>query len=295
MGVERVEQHAARRGHGVILAIGSAGERARRAHEGPRDHPTHLIRPTQKRARGFADFIQLPERDDFFVRGHLEDAVGGSVDDGRAGAHVLRAQLFDDFRAGGGLIAQRAAGDAALELVHDFARESMRVERERLVQVDARHFPMAGGGVLAGRGQGAAAERSGRLGGGRQSGQRFDVAEAQAAQVGQAQRALARDVAERVAAGIAVRGGVGHLADADAVKHDPDYPLKHRILTVTRGSGTARFDAETRRRGDAEETHRCLDLRVSASPRRDFGVRIRGGSSCLWWACLSPTIGEWME
>ena len=52
--------------------------------------------------------------------------------------------------------------------------------------------------------------------------QRLDVAEAERAQVRQAQRPLPRDVAERVAAGVAVLGGIGHLADADAIEHDPD-------------------------------------------------------------------------
>jgi hypothetical protein len=129
------------------------------------------------------------------VRGHLEDAIGRGVDDRRPRAHVLRAQFLDDFGSRGGLVAQRAARDAALEFVHDLARETVRIKRERLLQMDARHLPMARGGVLAGRRQRAAPERSGGLGGGRQSFERLDVAESQPAQVRQAQRAAARDVA----------------------------------------------------------------------------------------------------
>ena len=40
--------------------------------------------------------------------------------------------------------------------------------------------------------------------------------------VGTASGTALRDVAERVAALIAVRGGIRQLADADAVQHDDD-------------------------------------------------------------------------
>ena len=97
---------------------------------------------------------------------------------------------------------------------------------------------------LPGERQRAAAERSGRLGGGRQSFERLDVAESQAAQIRQAQRAAARDVAERVAAGIAVCRGVRHLADAHAVEHDPDHAAEHKL-------NVASFETRARQRGCA--------------------------------------------
>src|ERR1017187_9503749 len=108
---------------------------------------------------------------------------------------MLRAQFLDDLSSRGGLVAECAARDAALELVHDLAREPVRIERKRLLKLDASHLPMARGGVLAGRGQSAAPERSGRLRGRRQSFERLDVAESQSAQVGQVQRPAVRDVA----------------------------------------------------------------------------------------------------
>ena len=39
---------------------------------------TRIMNPThaQNVARSFADFVEFPERDDFFVCGDLEDAVG---------------------------------------------------------------------------------------------------------------------------------------------------------------------------------------------------------------------------
>ena len=150
-----------RRRHGVIVAVGGARETAGRADERPRDHAAHFVRSAQDLARRLADLVEFPQRDDFFVRGDLEDAVGRGVDDRRAGAHVLLAQFLDDLGAGGGLVAERAAADAALEFVHDLGREAVRIERKRLVQMDADHFPVAGGRVLAGRRQRAAAVGAG--------------------------------------------------------------------------------------------------------------------------------------
>jgi hypothetical protein len=57
---------------------------------------------------------------------------------------------------------------------------------------------------------------------------RFDVREAQAHQIGEMQRAQAGDVSERVAAYVAVVGGVGEFADADAIEDDPDYVCEIR-------------------------------------------------------------------
>ena len=163
-------------------------KRAGRADEGPRDHPAHFVRAAQNLARGLADLVQLPQRDHFFVRGHLENAVGRGVDDGRAGAHVLGAQFLDDLGAGSGLVAERAAADAALEFVHDLGRKAVR---DRAGTASSRwmpdHLPMAGGRVLAGRGQGAAPVSARRRDcAAAMSGQRLDVAQPEPRQIGQA-------------------------------------------------------------------------------------------------------------
>ena len=158
---ELIEQHALGRRHGVIVAVGGARETAGRAGERARDHAAHFVRSAQNLARRLAHLVEFPERDHFLVRGDLEDAVGRGVDDGRAGAHVLDAEFLDDLGAGGGLVAQRTAADAAFEFAHHVRREAVRIERERLGEMNADHFPMAGGGVLAGRRQGALAVGAG--------------------------------------------------------------------------------------------------------------------------------------
>ena len=84
------------------------GERAR-------DHAADAIRPVEQRARDFAHAIKLGDGNHVLVRGDLKDAVAGRVDDRKAGADVFFAKFLDDFGAGGGLVAERAAADAALE------------------------------------------------------------------------------------------------------------------------------------------------------------------------------------
>ena len=131
------------------------------------------------------------------------------------------------------LLPSDAAADAPLEFVHDFRRKAVREKRERLVEMNAHHFPMAGGGVLSRRSQGAAAERRQGRGVGRKSGEGLDVAEAEAARLGSRRPTAARDIAQRVAAGVAVGGGVGHLADSYAIEDDPDDAPEH-FSTVAR-------------------------------------------------------------
>jgi hypothetical protein len=185
--VQHVEQHAARRRHGVVLAACRARKRSGGTLEWPRNHPPHLIRPPQDLARRIADLIQLPQRNHFFMRRHLKYAVRRCVNNRRSGAHVLRAQFLDDFGSRRGPVAQRAAPDAPLEFVHYRARESIRKERKGLVQMDAGHLPVPRSSVLAGRRQGAAPERSSGFRGRRQPLQRLDIAQAETAQIGQPQ------------------------------------------------------------------------------------------------------------
>ena len=82
------------------------------------------------------------------MRGDLKNAVAGRVDDRKAGAHVLFAKFLDDFRAGRGLVAERAAADLPFEFRDQPLRKSVRVHRKGLVEPDSRHFPVAGGGVF---------------------------------------------------------------------------------------------------------------------------------------------------
>src|ERR1700738_2691534 len=94
------------------------------------------------------------------MRSNLKYAVTRRIHDGLAGAHVLRAQLFDDFRSRGGLVADRFASDEALEFCDHVRWESVFVDGESLVQPDARHFPMPGSCIFPGGTSGALAVRA---------------------------------------------------------------------------------------------------------------------------------------
>ena len=100
---------------------------------------------------------------------------------------------------------------------------------KRLGEVNARHLPMTGGRILAGGREGAAAVGGAGAFGRRDTGKRPDVAQPQPGQVGQLQAPQTRDVAERVAARVAVLGGIGHLADSYTIEYDPDDPSKHKF------------------------------------------------------------------
>ena len=181
-------------------------------------------------ARDFTNPVLLPQRNYFLMRRILEDAVGRSINNGRTRSHVLGAEFGDDLGARGRLVAERAASDAAFELVHDFAREAVRIQGEGLIEDDSRHFPMAGGRVLAGRRQRAAAESARGSIGGRNAGDRPDVANPQAREIRQMKPANARDIAERVrSGGIEVGDGIRHGADSHAIQDDPNDSLKRQI------------------------------------------------------------------
>ena len=139
---------------------------------------------------------------------------------------MLFAKLGHNLGTGGSFVADGAAPHPALEFVHDFGRKSVREKRKRLGEMDADHFPVTGGGVLARRSERALPIRSYGFGGGCEPRERFDVGESPTAQVRQFQRTPARDVAERVAAHIAVGRGIRHFADADAIEDNPDDSLK---------------------------------------------------------------------
>ncbi len=212
--------------HGEITTIGRAGECAGRAHKWPRDHPAHLVLAAQDGAGRFANFVQFIKRNDLFVGRDLEDAVGRRVDDGLAGRHLFSAQFIEDDGPRGRDITQPAAACFRLILGHDLVGEAVGIDREGAVHVDAHQLPMAGRGVLAGGDLGHLAVGGSGVRLGLDSVQNGDVGQSQGLQIGQMQPADGlRNVAQRVAADIAVGRGIRRFADADAVQNDNDDSL----------------------------------------------------------------------
>jgi hypothetical protein len=166
-----------------------------------------------------ADAIELRDRDHLFVRGDLEDAVGGRVDDRVTGPHVLGAELVDDRRPRRGVVADRAAADAFLELGDHFRGEAVGKRGERPIQHDTGHLPMTGDGILPRRSFGHPSVGAERRVDWRHPLHVGDARQSERTQRGERQWHETRDVAERIAAAIAVRIRVGQLADAHAVEH----------------------------------------------------------------------------
>ena len=108
---ERVE-NAARRLHGVIVPPRGAPEMSRRAIERPRDDAPDAG-GVRVAARDFANLVKPLDRQHVFVRGDLQNGIGGGVEDRFAGAHVFRAEFFEN-------------GGAAARVVADEIRRRLR-------------------------------------------------------------------------------------------------------------------------------------------------------------------------
>jgi hypothetical protein len=67
------------------------------------------------------------------------------------------------------------------------------------------------------------------MGRGRESVHRLQIAQAHSAEVGRRQTAPPDNIAQRIAAGIAISGSVGHFAHPNAVEHDPNYAREHKF------------------------------------------------------------------
>ncbi len=219
---EHIEKHGARRLDGIIVAALGATIIPWRAGERTSDDATNTMRSLKKLARDFAHFVELGDGNRFFMRGDLENAVAGGVNDRKAGTLVLFAEFLDDFGAGGGLVAESFAADRALEFFHEIAREAVLVNGEGLIEPDTGHFPVAGSGVFAGRNGNSLPESTDGMRGRIEMRERLDIGEAEANEIRKSQWTRAGDVAERVTANVTVIGSVRKLADADAIEDDPD-------------------------------------------------------------------------
>ena len=229
--LELVEHGGAGRLEREVVAARGALEVARvGAHVGARDDAGHAVVAGEDLAGDAAVLVELLHGHEVLVGGDLEHAVGRGVDDEVAGLELLLAIVLDDLGARVGLVAKHAAPGLALELLDDLGWKAVGVGGEALGRDDARHLPVAHGGVLAGRllaqaGEGALRVRDGGevdvIGALERA---VDVEQAEARQVGDvevpARGAGAQGVAWLVVEVRPVRLG----ADAEAVEHDEEDP-----------------------------------------------------------------------
>jgi hypothetical protein len=97
--VEEVEQRVRRWFERIVMPVGGAPEPARCAHEWPGNDASNPEPSRNEIERHLADAVLLGYRNDLFVRGDLEHAVGRRIDDRLGRRHVFSPQALDDFGA----------------------------------------------------------------------------------------------------------------------------------------------------------------------------------------------------
>lgn len=212
--------------HGIVAAVLGAGVFPVAAHEGTRDDAADQILALQQVSCDGADAVQLLKGHDLLVRGDLEDTVGGGVDDELAGLNVLVSEALDDLGAACDAVAEGAAADPLLKLVHELFGEAVGEGLEGMLLHKTRHLPVTAGRILGVGGLGAAAECALRFFAGGDLAA-FDVADAEFDHIGDLKRIILPDMAERIAARVAEFGRVGQSADAAAVDHDDSGSFFH--------------------------------------------------------------------
>src|SRR5215471_13953673 len=131
------------------------------------------------------------------------------------------------------------ASDAFFEFVHQLARETVREERKRFVEMNADHLPVTRRRVLARRRQSRFSVRRERSIRSRQPRERLDIRQSKLAQVRKMHRPLPRNISERIASRrVAIRRKIRHRADSNAVQHDPNYAAKGHSLMISSTSMT---------------------------------------------------------
>ena len=160
---------------------------------------------------------------------HLKDAVGAGVDDEGVLGHGLLAVVLEHLGAGVGLIAQHLVAGLGLKGGDQLGRKALREGGQRLRADHARNLPVADGGVLAHALLLQAGVGPDGRGGGAAGGHPVDVEQAHPAQVGAAERRMARDGAEGVGPLVPKGRRVGLGPDAEAVQHDQKYTFCHSI------------------------------------------------------------------
>src|SRR5687768_11470995 len=85
------------------------------------------------------------------MRGYLKDRIGGRVDNPCAALHVFVAVSIDHRRSTPGDVTDHGPPCCPTERVDDRRRKSIRIRRERLIEVEPGKLPVTGGRVLPGR------------------------------------------------------------------------------------------------------------------------------------------------
>src|SRR5882762_3034735 len=223
---ENIHQHRLGRIHRIIMPPRRPNIMSGHSRKWPREHPSHAVRPIQQFPCDLAHAIELGNWNHLFMRGDLKHAIARRVHNRLARPHVFFAQLLDNLRTGCWLVSDRLLANLLLEFFDQISRESVFVNRKRLVQPHPGHFPMSGRRIFSGRDCRSLAIRSKRSSGWNLMLQRRDVRQSEAHQIRDLQRPRFSDMSKRVPAHVAILRRIRELSNPHAIQHDPENSLE---------------------------------------------------------------------
>ena len=192
-----------------------------------------ITRPEAETGHGevvgdLAPLVELRHRDDVFVRGDLEHAVGGGVDNRIAGLDVARAELVDHGGAGRHDVANRGTADALVRTPRSAPAE-IRQETSGRPSRGPRPSAPSGPSRSPCRRSARPCGRTRPLGaaGAAMPSSGTRRARPIAASVGIVSGTAAAMLPSVLLPLVPVHAGIRQLADADAVEDDHDGALEH--------------------------------------------------------------------
>ena len=143
----------ARRQQGKILAVFGSFKVMRFPFERTGDDPAHAVRSRTELPRLFTEAVKFLMGINILVAGDLQNAVGGSVDDGLFRSQMLFAVILDHRRTGIRLVAEDLTAESRFQFLYEIPGKTLGKNGKPFFQNDAHHFPMPRGGVFAAGGQ----------------------------------------------------------------------------------------------------------------------------------------------
>ena len=218
------------------MAVGGAVEGVGAvAQEGAGDHAAHAVLALEHFPGDLTVAVQLVHRHQFFVGGHLKNAVGAGVDDEGVFPHGLLAVVLQYLRAGIGLVAQHLVAGLLLVLPDQLLREALGEGGQRLRADYTGDLPVADGGILAHALLLQAGKGSRRGIRSLPCGHTVNVEQAQLAQIGAIEIGVVRNGTQGVGACIAKGSGVRLCANTKAVQHDQKNAFFHNGHSISPG------------------------------------------------------------
>ena len=195
------------------------------AYVGTGNDPAHAMVTLENGSRLPAALIQLLQRDPLFVCRHLEDGVGGSVNDPLTRFLLLHAVVVDHRSAGVGLVAQNPPARSLLKFLQNLLREALGIGGHGLGRNHTGNLPVADGGVLAHR---CLRQLANGPIGVRLLGKEIhpiDVAKPSLQQIGHGKLFRACAGAQGVDAIVPKLGGIRQLTNTTGIQNDQKYTL----------------------------------------------------------------------